>query len=50
VKAIGFGSAGPALRLVLTGKGMGPSLFDIASFLGKKETVARIDLGIEKLS
>jgi glutamyl-tRNA synthetase len=49
-KAIGFGSAGPALRLVLTGKGMGPSLFDIASFLGKKETVARIDLGIEKLS
>lgn len=49
-KGIGFGAAGPALRLVLTGQGMGPSLFDIASFLGKEETIARIEMGLQKLS
>jgi len=47
---LGMGSVLPLFRLVLTGKGMGPSMFDIAAFLGKEETIARINSGIEKLS
>ena len=33
----------PAFRVSLTGVGMGPSLFDIASLLGKEETIARME-------
>jgi hypothetical protein len=29
---------------------MGPSMFEISSFLGKEETLARITIGLEKLS
>ena len=47
---LGMGAVLPLFRLVLTGKGMGPSMFDIAAFLGKEETIARINSGIEKLS
>ena len=32
-----MGAVLPCLRLILTGKGMGPSAFAIASLLGKKE-------------
>ena len=48
-KGVGFGKIGPALRLALTGKGMGPSLFDIAQILGKEETLTRMKTAIEKL-
>ncbi|MDO7740474.1 MAG: hypothetical protein MUP94_02190 [Flavobacteriales bacterium] len=37
-------------RLVLTGTGGGPSMFDFASFLGREETMRRIDLGLAKVS
>jgi glutamyl-tRNA synthetase len=48
-RGVGFGKIGPALRLALTGKGMGPSLFDIAQILGKEETLRRMKAAIEKL-
>jgi glutamyl-tRNA synthetase len=41
-----FGSVLNPLRLVLTGTGGGPHLFDIVSTLGKEETLKRIMSGI----
>ena len=49
-KSIGVGSVLPQFRLLLSGKGMGPSMFDIASFLGKKETNDRLEIGIKVLA
>jgi len=49
-KSIGVGSVLPQFRLLLSGKGMGPSMFDIASFLGKKETNERLEIGIKVLA
>ncbi len=49
-KSLGFGAAGPLLRLLLSGKGAGPSLFEIAEVLGKEETLKRMTEGIEKLN
>ena len=46
---LGFGAVLPNLRLLLTGQGMGPSLFEIAALIGKKETMKRIDEGLTKL-
>ncbi|MEX1193336.1 MAG: glutamate--tRNA ligase [Brumimicrobium sp.] len=43
----GIGAVLPAFRLLLTGKGMGPSMFEIASLLGKEETLKRIRKNIE---
>jgi glutamyl-tRNA synthetase len=40
----------PAFRLSLTGIGMGPSLFDIASLLGKEETIQRMEAALEKIN
>ena len=37
----------PAFRLALTGLGMGPSLFDIASLLGKNETIKRMEVALK---
>lgn len=48
-KELGIGSVMPNLRLLLTGVGMGPSVFEIASLLGKEETISRIQTGLEKL-
>ena len=39
----------PPFRLSLTGLGMGPSLFNIAELIGKKETLSRIDIAIKKI-
>ena len=49
-KEVGVGAVLPQFRLLLSGKGMGPSMFDIASFLGKKETIERIEIGINALA
>ena len=38
----------PIFRLALTGKGTGPSLFDIASILGKQEVLQRIQHLLEQ--
>lgn len=45
-KEVGMGAVMPNLRLVLTGMGMGPSLFHIIEILGKDETKLRIKEGI----
>jgi glutamyl-tRNA synthetase len=37
-----FGAVAPALRLVLTGMGNGPSLFDIMEIIGKEGTLDRM--------
>jgi glutamyl-tRNA synthetase len=49
-KEMGIGAVLPLFRLLLTGKGMGPSMFEISAFLGKDECIERIDLGIAALA
>jgi glutamyl-tRNA synthetase len=49
-KELGIGAVLPLFRLLVTGKAMGPSMFEIASFLGKEECVLRMNNGIIKLS
>ena len=48
-KEIGMGAVLPVLRVSVTGKGAGPSMFDIMAFLGKEESVSRIREGVQKL-
>ncbi|MCT4582157.1 MAG: glutamate--tRNA ligase [Flavobacteriales bacterium] len=45
----GFGKVGPGFRLLVTGKGMGPSMFHICSVLGKEYVIPRIEEGIAKV-
>ena len=47
---LGMGTVLPNFRLLVTGKGMGPSMFQIAALLGKKETIDRFNHGIEKIT
>ncbi len=47
---LGMGAVLPNFRLLLTGKGMGPSMFQIAELLGKEETLSRINTGVDRLS
>jgi len=47
---LGMGMLLPAFRVSLTGLGMGPSLFDIASLLGKEETIQRMETALEKIT
>lgn len=49
-KELGIGAVLPLFRLLLTGKGMGPSMFEIAEYLGKEECLKRMKAGIEHLS
>jgi len=49
-KELGIGRVLPLFRLLLTGKGMGPSMFEIAAFLGKEETINRMKSGIEAIA
>lgn len=46
----GIGAVLPAFRLALTGKGMGPSMFDIAELLGKEEVLLRMETGITSIT
>lgn len=48
-KGMGIGAVLPLFRLLVTGKGMGPSMFSIAELLGKEETLARMEAGIKTL-
>lgn len=41
-KGIGFGAVLQPFRLILTGKAMGPSMFEISALLGKEETLKRM--------
>lgn len=47
---IGFGQLGPVLRIALTGGLTGPSVFDIASLLGKARCLARIQHSLAQLA
>ncbi len=47
---LGMGMLLPAFRVSLTGLAMGPSLFDIASLLGKEETTQRMVTALEKIN
>ncbi|MBO75326.1 MAG: glutamate--tRNA ligase [Flavobacteriales bacterium] len=49
-RELGFGAVLLPFRLVLTGTGGGPSMFDFAAFLGKGETLARLEKGVAALS
>ena len=46
---LNFGKVLNPLRLVLTGTGGGPHLFEIISTIGKEETLLRIDKGIKEI-
>lgn len=48
-KEIGFGKVMMPLRLALVGSLSGPDVYEIASILGKEETVARLNNAIEVL-
>jgi len=47
---LGMGMLLPTFRVSLTGLGMGPSLFEIASLLGKEETIQRMETALEKIN
>ena len=49
-KEVGMGAVMPNLRVVLTGVGMGPSLFHIIELLGKEETLGRIQEGLKSIA
>ena len=48
-KGYKLGDVMNAFRLCLVGEGKGPGMFDISAFLGKEETLKRIDAAIESL-
>ena len=48
-RELGIGAVLPLFRLLVTGKGMGPSMFEISEFLGKDECVDRIEKGLEAM-
>jgi glutamyl-tRNA synthetase len=49
-KQLGIGAVLLPYRLVLTGVGAGPGMFEISEFLGKEEVLARIDLGLAEVA
>ncbi|RLD22959.1 MAG: glutamate--tRNA ligase [Bacteroidetes bacterium] len=48
-KELGFGAVLPNFRVLVTGMGMGPSMFVISELLGKDEVISRIETGLKKL-
>jgi glutamyl-tRNA synthetase len=48
-KQMGIGAVLPLFRLLVTGAGMGPSMFEIAAFIGKENCLSRMRKGIEIL-
>lgn len=48
-RELGIGAVLPLFRLLVTGKGMGPSMFEVSEFLGKDECVDRIEKGLEAM-
>ncbi|NVK27327.1 MAG: glutamate--tRNA ligase [Flavobacteriia bacterium] len=49
-KGLGFGQAGPVLRIAVVGTMTGPSAFEMMELLGKEETIRRMNKTIEDLS
>ncbi len=48
-KELGMGAVLPNFRVIVTGMGMGPSMFAISELLGKEETLERMRVGISKI-
>jgi glutamyl-tRNA synthetase len=48
-RELGMGAVLPNFRVLVTGLGMGPSMFAIAELLGKEETLNRMKEGIDKI-
>lgn len=48
-KGLGIGAVLPLFRLLVTGQGMGPSMFEISAFLGKELCIKRMETGLAKL-
>ena len=46
-RELGFGQVLLPFRIALTGEGGGPSMFDFAAFLGKEDTLNRLNRGVE---
>lgn len=46
---LGMGAVLPNFRVLVTGKGMGPSMFQIAAILGKEETLDRLKSGLQRV-
>ena len=46
---LGFGAVLLPFRIALTGTGGGPSMFDFAEFLGKIQTLNRLEAAVAKL-
>jgi glutamyl-tRNA synthetase len=49
-KELGVGAVLPNFRLLITGNGTGPSMFEISEFLGKEECLKRMEIGLEKVT
>ena len=49
-KELGIGAVLPNFRLLITGNGTGPSMFEISEFLGKEECLSRMEIGLEKVT
>ena len=49
-KGLGIGAVLPLFRLLITGAGMGPSMFEIAEFLGKETCLLRMNQGMQTLA
>lgn len=47
---LGMGAVLPNFRVLVTGVGMGPSMFEIAALLGKDEVLKRMQQGMDKLA
>lgn len=46
---VGMGAMLPNFRVLVTGEGMGPSMFAICDIIGKDETIVRMKAGIPKV-
>ncbi len=49
-KGLGLGAVMPNLRLLLTGQGAGPSLFEICALIGQDEVLNRMKTGLQKIN
>ena len=47
---LGFGAVLLPFRILVTGVGSGPGMFDISSYLGKEEVLTRIDMGLQHVA
>lgn len=49
-KQVGMGAVLPNLRLLITGEGMGPGMFEIMELIGKEESISRMENSLKRLS